>query len=347
MKVLVYADLQATEGHERLFSDPSMPLQRWRCQKFYSDIARIARDYGCSAVWDAGDTTDDRTAIPIPTVDVILSGIDLLPDSEANIKIVGNHEQFHRNARVHVGRLFAPKFQIVETIDAFVIGQTAVVAVGYPSNLENPDEQISSFISALRSDYKRVVLLGHFDCIGARYNSGQVLQGISRETLAGADAVLLGHIHKAQTIGANIHYIGSPFQQDFGEAGELKRVAILDLDTLSIEWVTMDGYPAYRVVSLQDFENVVSEDTEDRFQVILTDHAESARFYAHPLSSRAKPVYAYSSVEPDKASDDAEVQDWNLDTAIDRWISSNPPQNRGISLSASDMKDFGLALVDK
>lgn len=348
MKVLVYSDLQATEGHERMFSDPSMPLQRWRTQKFFADISQIAKDYGCSAIWDGGDTTDDRTAIPIPTVDAILDGLDKLPNSHANIKIVGNHEQFHRNARVHVGRLFASKFQIVETIDAFDIEGTAVVAISYPSNLDNSDEQIAAFIQALRPDFKRIVVLGHFDCVGARYNTGQVLQGVSREALDGADLVLLGHIHKAQSVGTKIHYIGSPFQQDFGESGEQKRVAILDLKTLELEWVLTAGYPLYRVVSLEDFERMVTAETEDRFQVVLRSYEESSRFYAHPLSSRAKPVYAYGLAEAEVNSataEDSQVQGWNLESAVERWIRDNPPGKRGIALADSDMKDLGLALA--
>ncbi len=68
------------------------------------------------------------------------------------------------------------------------------------------------------------VLLGHLELGSALTDSGQPLAGkCDVELSAGdlldteADAILLGHIHKAQTIEEYIHYCGSPRPTTFGQ----------------------------------------------------------------------------------------------------------------------------------
>jgi hypothetical protein len=61
---------------------------------------------------DLGDTTDDRTSIPVPTINSLLSG--LTPFRGWNVKLIGNHEQFLRNATVNVGKLFERHFAVID-----------------------------------------------------------------------------------------------------------------------------------------------------------------------------------------------------------------------------------------
>jgi DNA repair exonuclease SbcCD nuclease subunit len=91
--------------------------------------------------------------------------------------------------------------------------------------------------------------------LGSKVASGTVVEGVPRDALRHFSAGFLGHIHKPQTVVKNVYYVGSPFQQHWGEAGENKRLAIFDTDTHAVTWVPMDtyGFPYYYTVTTDDF----------------------------------------------------------------------------------------------
>lgn len=332
MKVFVYADLHVTEGPERCHNDPSRSLQHYRVTCFFEQAKAIIKAYGCDSVWDLGDTTDDRTAIPIPAIDALVQGMAGFPTGALNIKLVGNHEQYHRNTKVHMGRLYAPKFEIVDGIEVYALDSTAVVALAYPSDLTLATKTYREYIQALKSDYAKIVVLGHFDVVGARYRNGPVLAGIPADTFDLADIVLLGHVHKPQKLG-HIHYVGSPFQQDYGEAGEQKRVLIFDTDTLDCTWVPLTDFPTYNIVDYTTFAASVRENSEDRYQVTLHTPSESATYYAHPLASHGIPVYAYTADAATKAdaATPTNLSRWDLQAALTTWIHDHPITEHGLA----------------
>src|SRR5213078_511087 len=110
---------------------------------------------------------------------------------------------------------------------------------------------------------------------------------IATKLLRGFDLSLLGHVHKPQEVAPGAHYIGSPFQQDFGEKNEAKRVAVLETDTLEVEWVPIEGFPEYRVCTLDEFKRLVDAKDEHRYQVHVRNPQEAEQYYAHPLMDRA------------------------------------------------------------
>jgi hypothetical protein len=88
------------------------------------------------------------------------------------------------------------------------------------------------------------VLLGHAQVVGARVGvhgqplapGAEITVGLEDLALAGADAVVLGHIHAAQEWhfgGTSMLYTGSPFRNTFGEA---ERKSIAALHFASVGW---------------------------------------------------------------------------------------------------------------
>jgi hypothetical protein len=136
--------------------------------------------------------------------------------------------------------------------------------------------------------------------------------------------VLLGHVHQPQSLAANVHYVGSPFQQDFGEMGQTKRVGLLDLDTLAIEWLALPSpYPRYLRLSVDELEGYGSLG-EDRAQVVIRTAEEAARFHACPLAAFVEPDYQLSPAHHDKNPDILTglpsvdwVHDWVLKKPLD------------------------------
>jgi predicted phosphodiesterase len=240
VKVVIYSDLQATESQERLRSDPNTPLQRWRVTTFYEKLVGIMEKHGASAVWDLGDTLDDRSEVPVQTIQAVTDMLDLVaPEHSASIKLVGNHEQHYKNAGVHSGGMFKKWFRVFDRPQTVTVETRNraidVCCLPFPSTTDDLDESVELLLSQCSHNNK--VLLGHLDVQGALYPSGETISaGLKSTHLAEFDLCLFGHVHRHQQLAKNAWYVGSPFQQDFSERDQKKYVCILDLVTLSLEW---------------------------------------------------------------------------------------------------------------
>jgi hypothetical protein len=340
MKVLVYSDAQATDGHERCYTDPTKPLQLWRIERMYGELQRIYTEHKCQALWDLGDTTDDRTAIPVSVIDLVCDRLDFF-DGKWNLKLVGNHEQFLRDTRIHAGKMFRHFFHVVDTCEVIRFGKVNILCVSYHDDIE----AILAFIRR-QPKLEKSILIGHFQVAGCQMNSGLAATGVPRDQLKFVDIGLLGHIHKPQTMG-NLHYVGSPFQQHWGESGEQKRVAILDITDagVEVEFVPLTGFPVYRQVSFPEFMDCVQETSEDRYKVLLTSLEETEKFYAHPLFNRAdEAIYAYEQEESAGQDCNSEIPRSKQDILV-RYMTKNPPGDLGIVLDDEAMLQFGEGIT--
>lgn len=345
LKALLFADLQATDGHERCFNEPDVPLQIWRVKKFFADLFAIYQKYECSCLWELGDMTDDRSYIPIPALDAVCEGLEPFPDHDLNIKLIGNHEQYLRDTTLHIGRVFQNKFVVVDKPEVLeALSDTLLACAPYPATDAALAEWLSKTAYQYRN-YEKRVLLGHFQVVGCQLNSGQALLGVPAEILGKYSISLLGHVHKPQQTGRNAFYVGSPFQQNFGEKNEAKRVGVLDLETLELTWVPMPGYPEYRVVDFDRWAKMVNEKEEHRYQVIIRDPKQADAFYRHPLMSRAEPIYNYELDDRTKA-EVTKAQSFSRDDVMKRWLDSHPPGEHNITASPDEVLDVGRLLAE-
>lgn len=340
MKLLVYADLQATDGDELCFHNPNTTLQHYRVEKFFNDISRIYTEKGCKGVVDLGDTTDDRSAIPLPTLEVLGTGMTKLPDG-SNWKLTGNHEQYLRDISVNNRRLFEHKFNVIDDRRIQMMGDWAAFYISYPADYAELTEWLVQNISRFKKCRK--VLFGHFLVEGAFFQSGIALKGIPRSVLEPFDLVLLGHVHIPQSVTTKIHYVGSPFQQDWGEANQAKRVGIVNTNDMAVEWILLPGYPQYKTVNISEFSELTKEASEDRYRVTLNSHEETEQFFRHPHFNRAAAQYNYDEVLPEQMN---ENQDWTFEGACRRYLKMVPPEKVGIELTDEEMLEM-MTLVIK
>lgn len=338
-RALAYADLQATDGHERCFRNSKLPLQLYRVAKFYADLWRIFQEQKCDCLWDLGDTTDDRSYLPMTGIDAVMAGLEPFPSHELNIKLIGNHEQYLRDTTVHIGRMFAHKFAVVSNCESFDVEDTLVACAAYPASDHATAEWLSKTAYAYRN-YERRLLLGHFQVVGAELNSGKALVGIPTAAIEKYTLSLLGHVHRPQQVGRNGFYVGSPFQQNFGEKNEEKRVAIVDTDTLDVVWIPMEDYPRYRVVSFRDWFEMAQADSEDRCQVMLANAQEAEEYYKHPLMGQAEPIYDYQ-LSHEAQTEIAERRAWTQRDVMARWMREKPPKNYGINSLDAEVMEVG------
>ena len=343
MKLLCYADLQATDGDELCFTRPNTTLQHYRVEKFFDDAARIYTEHGCKGVVDLGDTTDDRSSIPIPTVEYLGSGMAKLPEGD-RWKITGNHEQYLRDTTVNNRRLFEHWFHVVDGRQIQMMGDWAAFFVSYPADHAELTEWIIKETRRIRGPK---ILFGHFQVEGAFYQAGRAMTGVPLKVLEPFSLALLGHIHIPQALTPKVHYVGSPFQQDWGETGQTKRVAIVNTNTMTVEWVPLTGYPEYKMVTMAEFEQIIFDDTpggslEHRYRVKLNSHEEAERFFQHPHFNRATAEYNYDETPPDQTEGD---QDWSFEGTCRRYLKMVPPTKVNIDLSDEEMLEMTKLII--
>ncbi len=343
MRFLAYADLQASEGTSRCFWNPQVPLQRWRVAKFYAWLYKIALERAVDGIIDGGDTMDRRDAIAIPTIHTVLEGVNPFAKM-TNFRINGNHDTWSKSNDVHNGRMFDKVFRLTEGVEQIRLkDSTYLTLASFPPAGVRPEDYFSTVVQG------NGCFIGHFTVKGAKLNSGTAEDGIPLELLRNFELALLGDIHKPQTLvskpGHQVHYIGSPFQQDFGEEGEAKRVALIDTEACTVEWIEVPGFPIYRTCGFEEFTKEVHEGNEDRFCVLLTSAEEAAAFYAHPLAQRAEPRYMYA-VDAGLGGTGAKAQqDWHTLPALRRYIERNPPKTRGVDVDEDTMYEFGKSIA--
>jgi len=347
IKALVYTDLQATEGSERCFTQPALPLQRYRVDLFYQKLLQFYREFGCNALWDLGDTTDDRSAIPLPALKSVREGLRPFAGSAYNVKLTGNHEQYTRNTEIDNRYIFNDIFNVVQGVRVFEWEEVAIIACSYPASQAQMMEEIQSQL--LRHRRKPIIVLGHLEISGTKMKSGISITGMPTELFSSVAAVLLGHIHIPQQLGDNIFYVGSPFQQDFGEAGEAKRLALVtvDKDSINLEWIALDGFPQYHYVSWPEFERIFDPNSEDRYTVTISSPEEATAFYKHSHSARAYIEYDYSVLQTELPSAELAKKDWSLQAAIQRWVHTHDPASNNIAITPDELVQFGTQIAEE
>jgi DNA repair exonuclease SbcCD nuclease subunit len=322
-RLLIYTDLQATEGSDRCFTDPSLPLQRYRVKSFFEKLEAIAETRNCDVLVDLGDTTDDRSYIPRATLDCMLSGLSRFSPNSLGIKLTGNHEQLIKYADVNSKALFQPYFGEIDPPTVAIRPGVEAVCHPFHEDYDQVNENIASRLAGLNAgSYK--ILLAHGDVRGVRYDSGEAVKdGIDPALVEKFDMALFGHVHRHQQIGKNAWYVGSPFQQDFGEAGQRKFVVILDCTgEPRLEWIQVEGMPEYRVVDLKDFLSQANPAEEHRYWVTLNSIEETEVFYASPKSVLGKAKLTYTAqLGSTKLEEVAQMTDRQL---LDRYVATRP-----------------------
>lgn len=222
---------------------------RWdECQRVHSHVAALVHDLKPNAFLSAGDIYD-RASTPTERQSVA-AWLQTITDVCPVIIAKGNHDRPWDLAILERLKTRHPLI-VVERAGVYDVGGILVAAVAWPNRStvaaavgrELPSSAVDDVVrDALRNvlrglgdDLSRLavgrptVLLGHFMIDGAQTGAGQPLIGkpmsvsLADLSLARADIVIAGHIHKAQNWsfgGAPILYTGSPYRTDFGEMEE-------------------------------------------------------------------------------------------------------------------------------
>jgi len=251
------------------------------------EVARIADEEQVDLILVAGDVFD-RAAPPVESLSLGLTALTRLARGRPVVVVAGNHDApelfdalapLLRDRGVHIiGRIKAPDAGAL--LGPGELGVPAVVA-GFPFLREG---RVIDFmaetgtwygayaqkVAAIADAYNTAlveragtelvpILVAHFMVSGVRVGRserelhiGDAYTATSQAIPAGPQYVALGHIHAPQPVpGAPVPaaYSGSLLPMDFGEAGESKRVVVVDVEPGSL--ATLRSVPIHAGRPLQ------------------------------------------------------------------------------------------------
>lgn len=340
MKILIYSDLHACNSKIKLRSCPQ-DLQIYRVNKFYKDLENIYELESCSGVWDLGDTTDDRSEISIQVMDTLLECIqNHIPDSDYNIKLIGNHEQFYKNTKSNTGRMYLNKFKVISGTKRIKFQKIdfAIHAISYPEIYEDVEKYIDSIKD------KNYIIIGHLQVIGSRMGLGNLLvEGISPKVFGQSIITFLGHIHKRQIINNNILYVGAPFKQDWSMHGDSPGVTIFDTENVTFKKVELEGFPDYKILPVDEIVNLSLGDLkEDIYKVVLKTPEDSTKFYSWELNTHVTPEFVLNN---DGSIKSETVSSMSIEKLLEAYIDKNPPKNFGLPFDKESMLQLANGLI--
>jgi DNA repair exonuclease SbcCD nuclease subunit len=227
-----------------IFSDPHYGVHRnsatWH--KIALDHAKWAaqqfKSKGIQDIIIPGDIFHDRNDIAVNTLHVATDIFDILRDFNIIIT-VGNHDAYYRdNSSVN-------SVSILRGWSNITVVDTLVVETHQGKKIA-----FCPWGQDINEVPKCDLIIGHFEINSFKMNSYKVCtNGLKSSDLTDrASLTITGHFHHREERKykeGTILYVGSPYQEDWGDFGTTKGLYILDLSDLSYSFIENDISPRY------------------------------------------------------------------------------------------------------
>lgn len=244
-----------------IFSDPHYGVHRnsatWH--KIALDHAKWAAEQfksrGIQDIIIPGDIFHDRNDIAVNTLHVATDVFDILRDFNIIIT-VGNHDAYYRdNSSVNSVSILRgwSNITVVDTLTVETLQGKKIAFCPWGQDINEVP--------------KCDLIVGHFEINSFKMNSYKVCtNGLKSSDLTDrAPLTITGHFHHREERkykDGTILYVGSPYQQDWGDFGTTKGLYILDLNDLSYKFIENDMSPEYRRLQFTELSgNVYTSET--------------------------------------------------------------------------------------
>lgn len=204
--------------------------------RFYNDIFfPTLKEYNVKSILDLGDTTDNRKYIEFDTIDSIRTNYyDKLTDYEIHT-LVGNHQSFYKDTN----KINSPSLLLKDYDNVKVYSNPTTIKIHnlsidvFPWLNKNNINQLYSVIKNSSSS----LAVGHLEFRGGLMHPGSYCEdGFTPNVFNKYKKVLTGHFHFRNVL-ENIHYIGNPYQLNFGDCGADRGFVILNTDNLELTYI--------------------------------------------------------------------------------------------------------------
>ncbi len=188
----------------------------------------VARNAG---ILFCGDFWHERGRVPVAPLNAVL---EVMRDwTQETVFMPGNHDQVDLGGTEHGLTAIAAAVSVARCIDVPTMLGSALV-IPYRRDAEE-------VIAAIAEHPEARALLCHIDVVGAFMNEAiQAGHGILPERLPKCP-IYTGHYHKPHAVPGHEHitYVGSQWQTGYSEAGQQKRLLLLDGET----WEVLEEIP--------------------------------------------------------------------------------------------------------
>lgn len=213
-------------------------------------------------VCSLGDIFDNRIAVGINTINVVIDIFEKIADICPDIRlIVGNHDIYNKSTN-DITTLNILKYikgvKIYYEPEVEVIGGKTIL---FHPWIENKEIQ-SKLLSKFNGDY----IFGHLDVFGVESNSKGIKvkssNAVNMSEFKTAE-VYAGHIHLRQDY-KNIHYVGNPYAKVRGE-GNTKGITVLNIKTGKREFYENTYSPKFLKENIYELMDVTVGELRERW----------------------------------------------------------------------------------
>lgn len=237
-------------------------IRNWKRHKEYKEV--FNRLYHVvdnlppnSLITVGGDIVHAKTDMSPELIHMVSSFFKQLADRAPTIVITGNHDtNLNNNSRLDA---LTPIVEANNHPNLFYLRDSGVYRVGdidisVMSLLDTADKYVTA--DKIQSDCSKKVAMYHGTLVNSAVDSGMHMShGLSWDTFAGFDLVLLGDIHKRQMLSeANptMFYPGSLIQQSFGESFEGHGYALVRMRDLKVAMFDLPNQYGFFTVDIAD-----------------------------------------------------------------------------------------------
>jgi len=234
MKLIITGDLHSRK--DDLYSEFAISYLEFLFE--YAKKSKIDTIVFDGDIFDKSTRIHNETFIPV---------FKLLYENKDNFRfyfILGNHDIYSID-NDSIVETFAPIGPVIKENQQFEIGGIKIDMLAYTKNT-------SDLIYSEKTGGD--ILITHLAIANFSFdNSYHVNEKIAftPDLFSGYRKVFSGHFHKFQE-NKNIVYVGSPFQQNFGETGEEKGFVVLETDDLSWTFEKYKFAPVYKKENIED-----------------------------------------------------------------------------------------------
>lgn len=351
-KILLFSDIHIhnhKKSYERLND----------CINAFKWVFETARQNGIKSIIFGGDLLHERLKIDSCVYQSIYNVLKENSDFDLYL-LLGNHDIWF-NEKTDVSGVYP--FESISGIK--VIGKPQTIQIedsewDFLPFTHDPVESVKIFD---KKNIDKRYLIGHISIDGATLDSGKIsdviiehdgeMIKVSENLFSDYKYAFFGHYHKAQKLGKNTEYIGSPLQLSFGESDEEKHLIIIDTETNKKKYIVNDFSPKHIYINQKEIEKIDKKIIDNNFVCILSedltsiDAKESISFIKenfNPQSIQFKKFTSPNSEKKDKKKID-EIKFILNDEhkMIEKYIEKCSSKN----LNQDVLKEIGNAILEK